>query len=75
MFQWLGTVCGHQLEQSRNSDHKTVHKLTPLFLASTAANISQGVNYDPMNPMGEDGGESENKDAKAALRATSLVTK
>jgi hypothetical protein len=37
--------------------------------------VVQGVNYDPMNPMGQSMDESENKDAKAALRATSLVTK
>jgi hypothetical protein len=35
----------------------------------------KGVNYDPMNPMGDSMDATENKDAKAALRATSLVTK
>jgi hypothetical protein len=37
--------------------------------------INQGVNYDPMNPMGEAGETSEHKDFKAAMRATGLVTK
>ena len=37
--------------------------------------LLQGVNYDPMNPMGEAGYVSQNKDEKAALRATGLVTK
>ena len=45
------------------------------ILWAPPANISQGVNYDPMNPMGDGMRDSEDKDAKAALRATSLVTK
>jgi hypothetical protein len=33
----------------------------------------QGVNYDPMNPMGKE--ESFKADMKATTRVTSLVTK
>jgi hypothetical protein len=34
---------------------------------------AQGVNYDPMNPMGKE--ESFKADMKATTRVTSLVTK
>ena len=44
-------------------------------MARSFSVVLKGVNYDPMNPMGESMDASENKDAKAALRATSLVTK